>query len=42
VQGKTTPLEWLKLRVDPSSPDVFSWSHVVPWFDGDLLDLFDF
>lgn len=29
VHGKTTPLEWLKLRVDPSSPDVFSWSQVV-------------
>jgi hypothetical protein len=28
VHGKTTPLEWLKLTVDPASPQVFSWSRV--------------
>ncbi len=28
VHGKTTPLEWVKLTVDPSSPQVFSWTKV--------------
>src|SRR5215510_11996473 len=29
VQGSTnTPNEWLKLIIDPNSPDVFSWSNV--------------
>ncbi|MEI8014196.1 MAG: hypothetical protein WCH20_05080 [Nitrospira sp.] len=29
VQGSTsTPNEWLKLRIDPSSADVFSWNNV--------------
>ena len=29
VQGSTnTPNEWIKLRIDPSSADVFTWSNV--------------
>ncbi len=29
VQGSTnTPNEWLKLRIDPSSANVFTWSNV--------------
>jgi hypothetical protein len=30
VHGKTDPLEWIKLTVDPSTPDVFSWTRVTP------------
>src|SRR5262245_34443228 len=30
VQGSTnTPSEWLRLTIDPRSPDVFSWENVV-------------
>jgi hypothetical protein len=28
VHGKTEPMEWVKLTVDPASPQVFSWSRV--------------
>jgi hypothetical protein len=28
VHGKTTPLEWIKLTVDPSTPEVFDWTRV--------------
>lgn len=29
VQGATTaPAEWLKLKIDPATPDVFSWTRV--------------
>jgi len=28
VHGKTLPLEWLKLTVDPSAPGVFSWQEM--------------
>jgi hypothetical protein len=28
VHGSTLPLEWLKLTIDPSTPDVFSWQEV--------------
>jgi hypothetical protein len=30
VHGKTDPLEWIKLTVDPSTQDVFSWTRVTP------------
>lgn len=30
VQGSTNaPAEWLRLTIDPHSPDVFSWLNVV-------------
>jgi hypothetical protein len=30
VQGSTnTPAEWLRLTIDPHSPNVFSWQNVV-------------
>ena len=30
VQGSTNkPSEWLRLTIDPRSPDVFSWGNVV-------------
>jgi hypothetical protein len=28
VHGKTLPLEWLKLTIDPSAPSVFSWERM--------------
>ncbi len=28
VQGSTNPTEYLRLTVDPGSPDVFSWQRV--------------
>ena len=28
VHGKTLPLEWLKLTMDPSAPGVFSWQEM--------------
>jgi hypothetical protein len=27
VHGKTLPLEWLKLTIDPSTSGVFSWQE---------------
>lgn len=29
VEGSTAADEWLKLTVDPHSPDVFSWERIV-------------
>ena len=30
VQGSTNhPSEWLRLTIDPRSPDIFSWKNVV-------------